>query len=172
MGLRPDPVAARRAAVSHDRDDRGRARPRPPARQAGSATGAAAELADAIRTTLDAGDPVVVTGCGTSEHAALAAAEILREAAAAAVRPDWRGPVIWSEQAFELSLDAATRGLVIGVTHEGATGATNAALRAARDAGRPTAVITVSRRSPAGALAGIVVETASSTRVGATPSAT
>ena len=118
--------------------------------------GAAAELAEAIRATLQAGEPVIVTGCGTSEHAALAAAEILREAAHAAGLPD---AAVGSEQAFELSLAPPTRGLVIGITHEGGTPATNAALRAARDAGRSTAVVTVTRRSPAGALAGIVVET-------------
>ena len=68
-------------------------------------------------------------------------------------------PQIRSEQAFELSLAPPDRGLVIGVTHEGGTVATRAALQAAHDAGRPTAVITVSRRSPAGSLAGIAVET-------------
>ncbi len=118
--------------------------------------GAADELAQTIRATLEAGDPVILTGCGTSEHAALAAAEIVREAARAAGSPN---AVVTTEQAFELSLAPPTRGLVIGITHEGATTATNAALRAARDAGRSTAVLTVSRRSPAGALAGIVVET-------------
>jgi glucosamine--fructose-6-phosphate aminotransferase (isomerizing) len=117
---------------------------------------AASDLAETIRATLTASDPVIVTGCGTSEHAALAAAEILREAAAAV---GLLGRMVTAEQAFELSLESPTRGLVIGVSHEGATGATNAALRAARDAGRPTAVITVSGRSPAGALADIVVET-------------
>ena len=111
----------------------------------------AASLAAEIRTTLDAGDPVILTGCGTSEHAALAAAEILGEAARSADLPNAR---VSSEQAFELSLAPPTRGLVIGISHEGGTTATNAALRAARDAGRSTAVITVSRRSPAGALAG------------------
>ena len=50
-------------------------------------------------------------------------------------------------------------GLVIGVTHEGGTPATNAALSAARDAGARTAVITVTDRSPAAALADLVVET-------------
>jgi glucosamine--fructose-6-phosphate aminotransferase (isomerizing) len=118
--------------------------------------GAAAELADAIRATLAAGEPVILTGCGTSEHAALAATEILREATHAAGFPD---AAVGSEQAFELSLAPPTRGLVIGITHEGATSATNAALRASRDAGLSTAVVTVSRRSPAGILAGIVVET-------------
>ncbi len=118
--------------------------------------GPAGDLADAIRETLGAGEPVILTGCGTSEHAALAAAEILREAAHAAGLPD---AMVGSEQAFELSLAPPPHGLVIGITHEGATTATNAALRAARDAGRSTAVLTVSRRSPAGTLAGIVVET-------------
>jgi fructoselysine-6-P-deglycase FrlB-like protein len=116
----------------------------------------AARFAAVIRATLEAGDPVTLTGCGTSEHAALAAAEILREAARAANIPNAQ---VWSEQAFELSLAPPTRGLVIGISHEGGTTATNAALKAARDGGRSTAVITVSRRSPAGALAGIVVET-------------
>ena len=40
----------------------------------------AAELARVIRRTVRAGDPVVVTGCGTSEHAAIGVADILRVA--------------------------------------------------------------------------------------------
>jgi len=118
--------------------------------------GGAAELADAVRATIEAGEPVIVTGCGTSEHGALAAADILREAAIAAGLAD---AIVTAEQAFELSLAPPSRGLVIGVSHEGATAATNAALAAARTAGRRTAVLTVSRRSPAGAVASIVVET-------------
>ncbi len=118
--------------------------------------GPAADLAAAIRATITAGDPIVVTGCGTSEHAALAMVEILREAAAAA---SLRDAHITSEQAFELSLNPPARGLVIGISHEGATRATNAALGAARGAGAATAVVTVSGRSPAAALATIVVET-------------
>ncbi|MFL5687598.1 MAG: SIS domain-containing protein [Chloroflexota bacterium] len=117
----------------------------------------AARLADAIRSTLVAGEPVVTAGCGTSEHGAQAIAEIIREAADAAGLPS---SAIRSEEAFELSLAPPERGLVIGVTHEGGTVATREALRAARDAGRATAVITVSRRSPAGSLADIAVETA------------
>jgi len=116
----------------------------------------AAELARVVRATIEAGDPVVVTGCGTSEHAALATAAILREAAEAA---GLQGAIVTSEQAFELSLAPPHRGLVIGVTHEGATAATNAALSAARAAGRPTAALTVSGRSPVGTVASIVIET-------------
>jgi glucosamine--fructose-6-phosphate aminotransferase (isomerizing) len=111
----------------------------------------AAALADAVRAALDAARPVVVTGCGTSEHGALAVTEILREATGASD--------ISSAQAFELSLDPPRDGLVIGISHEGGTTATNAALRAARDAGAATALITVTRRSPGGALADVVVET-------------
>jgi fructoselysine-6-P-deglycase FrlB-like protein len=118
--------------------------------------GGATELAEAIRSTLSSGAPVILTGCGTSEHGALAAAQILRAAAETAGLP---GISVTSEQAFELTLAAPARGLVIGISHEGATSATNAAITAARDAGCETAVITVSRRSPAGQLAGIAVET-------------
>ena len=82
--------------------------------------------------------------------------EILQEAAVAGGLPNAR---ITSAQAFELSLDPPRRGLVIGVTHEGGTRATNAALLSARTAGARTGVVTVSGRSPAGALADVVVET-------------
>jgi fructoselysine-6-P-deglycase FrlB-like protein len=127
------------------------------------ATGStAAELARRIRRTIRSGEPVVLTGCGTSEHAAIGAAAILRDAVRAAdIRAPGheprRGPV--AVQAFELALDPPATGLVIGVTHEGGTPATNAALSAARDAGARTAVITVTDRSPAAELADVVVET-------------
>jgi glucosamine--fructose-6-phosphate aminotransferase (isomerizing) len=117
---------------------------------------AAAELAEAIRSSISAGAPIVVTGCGTSETAALGVVEILREALEAAAARD---AVVVSEQAFELALDPPARGLVIGVSHEGGTAATIAALAASRAAGARTAVLTVSRRSPAGQFADIVVET-------------
>ncbi len=131
--------------------------------EAGAARGsAAAALADAVRSSLRSGHPVVVTGCGTSEHGAIAVAGILREAVASAgVRPPGHSSrqAISDAQAFELSLDAPSSGLVIGISHEGATGATNAALSAARAAGAGTALITVTRRSPGAALADIVLET-------------
>jgi fructoselysine-6-P-deglycase FrlB-like protein len=118
--------------------------------------GDATVLAAEIRATLEAGDPVVVTGCGTSEHGALAIVEILREAAQAA---GLDGAGIGSEQAFELALAPPTRGLVIAVSHEGGTAATNAVLKAARTAGVRSATVTTSRHSPAGVLADIALET-------------
>jgi glutamine---fructose-6-phosphate transaminase (isomerizing) len=122
----------------------------------------AAELARIIRRTVRSGERIVVTGCGTSEHAALGVADILRDAVRTAdVRPPGHGarhePV--AAQAFELSLDAPAAGLVIGVSHEGGTAATNAALETARAAGARTAIITVTGRSPGAYLSDVVVET-------------
>jgi glucosamine--fructose-6-phosphate aminotransferase (isomerizing) len=122
-----------------------------------SGAGPAADLAAAIRATIERGEPVTMVGCGTSEHASLAATEILGEAAAAA---GLDRAVVTAAQAFEAALRPPRSGLVIGVSHEGGTAATNAALSAAREAGRQTALITVTDRSPGAALADIVVETA------------
>ncbi|MEP6639444.1 MAG: hypothetical protein ABJC39_08850 [Chloroflexota bacterium] len=125
-------------------------------RRLDGADGSAAELAGAVRTAMEAGEPVVVTGCGTSEHGALAVVEILRDAATSAGLP---GALISAEQAFELSLAPPAWGLVVGVSHEGGTAATNAAMEAARAAGRRTAAITVSGHSPLATLADVVVAT-------------
>lgn len=119
------------------------------------AAGSAHELSDAIRTAVAAGAPVIVTGCGTSETAAMGIVEILREA----LHATDPGANITSAQAFELALDPPGRGLVIGVSHEGGTAATNAALMASGAAGARTAIVTASHRSPGGQLADIVVET-------------
>lgn len=126
--------------------------------------GPAAALAAAVRSTWAAGRPILVVGCGTSEHGALATAEILREAGRAAGLPSAIGsggmPV--AVQAFEAALDATPPGpgsLVIAISHEGATWATNRALDAARSAGATTAIVTVSAASPGGAAAGHVVTT-------------
>jgi glucosamine--fructose-6-phosphate aminotransferase (isomerizing) len=112
--------------------------------------GPAGRLAGAIGQAASGGAPVVVTGCGTSEHAAQAVAEILRDALRSGGLPD--GPLaVVASQAFELSLHAPTGGLVIGVSHEGGTTATIRALEASRTAGAHTALITGSAGSPAAA---------------------
>ena len=126
--------------------------------------GAAARLAGAVRAAAQTGKPILVTGCGTSEHGALATVEILREALRTSGLP-WRlghagCPV--AVQAFEGSLEdwlGGEGGLVIGVSHEGGTWATNLALEQAHTSGATTALITVSDRSPGAALADIVVTT-------------
>ena len=121
-----------------------------------AASSGAAALASAIREAASARDAIFVVGCGTSEHAAQGVVEIIRDALRSA---GFASAEVRSEQALELSLDPPRRGLVVGISHEGATGATNAALTAARKAGARTAMVTASRRSPGGSIAELVVET-------------
>jgi len=77
------------------------------------ASPAIAEAAALVRT---AGAPLILTGCGTSEHAAMAGAAVLGG---------------FSRDAFEASLDPQSGGVLIGVSHEAETAATLAALDAA-----------------------------------------
>ena len=129
-----------------------------------SPDGPAARLATAVRETAERGRPILVTGCGTSEHAAQATVEILREAMRAVALP-WRlgeAGCPASVQAFEGALENELGGpgsLVIGVSHEGGTWATNLALERARASGAIVALITVSTGSPGATLADIVVAT-------------
>jgi glucosamine--fructose-6-phosphate aminotransferase (isomerizing) len=121
-----------------------------------SSSTAAAALAKAVRETADRGEPVVFVGCGTSEHAALGAVEIVGQALAAA-SPE--GGSVIALESFEAALRPLPRGLVVGISHEGGTAATRAALERARADGARTAVITAGRASPAAQLADIVVAT-------------
>ena len=121
-----------------------------------TADGSAAALAGALREAAEAGQPVIVTGCGTSEHAALGAAAILRDTWRRAGLGGW-GPV--AAQAFELAQQPPGAGIVIGVSHEGGTAATIAALDAARAAGARTALLTASAGAPAAASADMVIAT-------------
>jgi glutamine---fructose-6-phosphate transaminase (isomerizing) len=118
----------------------------------------AAALAEAVGTALSAGQPVVVTGCGTSEHAAQGTVEILREATRAAGLAAEPNAIV-AAQAFEAALDPQRAGLLIGISHEGGSAATNAAMEAARANGARVALITAGPASPGAALAGIVVTT-------------
>jgi fructoselysine-6-P-deglycase FrlB-like protein len=116
------------------------------------------DLAALVREVATRGEPILVTGCGTSEHGSIGVADILRDALRAGGITDRLGSVLAAE-AFEASLSPERAGLVIGVTHEGGTAATNAALAAARAAGTRTAVITAGAASPAGRTGEIVVAT-------------
>jgi fructoselysine-6-P-deglycase FrlB-like protein len=87
------------------------------------------EAAEWIRET----ETVVVTGCGTSEHAAMAGAALLGAR---------------SRDAFEASLDPQADGVLIAVSHEAGTAATLAAMKAT-DA--RTILITAKPDEPTGA---------------------
>jgi fructoselysine-6-P-deglycase FrlB-like protein len=111
-------------------------------------------LADAVRRATAAGAPILTTGCGTSEHAAMAIAALLTDALGLA-----GGREVRAVQALESLARPLPAGVLIGVSHEGGTAATNEAMTAARAAGATTALITVSGRSPGAEHADLVVET-------------
>jgi len=123
----------------------------PPRLEAPDRDTPAGRLATAIRSALEKGEPVVVTGCGTSEHGAMAFAAIVADAAArAGIRGAGRPGSVTVAQAFEASLAPQRGGLIIGISHEGGTGATIAALEAAAATGARTAAVTVHPASPIG----------------------
>jgi fructoselysine-6-P-deglycase FrlB-like protein len=104
------------------------------------------ELAQVILDVDESGEPIVVTGCGTSEHGAMAMAELLD---AALRQRGARGGRVEARQALEAALDPRPGGLCIAVTESGGTRATLLAVEAARDAGSATAAITA---NPSGAV--------------------
>ena len=124
---------------------------------------AVAEAGALIRAAAAAGEPVVLVGCGTSEHAAMAGAALLGEAL---------GPrAVVARDAFEASLDPQAGGVVIGVSHEAGTEATLAALRAAVDGGARAVLVTAHPERVADGSAGRR-HARCTTRRGATRSAT
>jgi glutamine---fructose-6-phosphate transaminase (isomerizing) len=111
------------------------------------------DLASAVREAVAAGRPVLTTGCGTSEHAAMGIAALLNEALDLPL-----GRQIGWIPALE-ALRPLADGLLVGVSHEGGTEITNQALRAAREGGARTAIITVGNGSPGAEIADLVVTT-------------
>jgi glutamine---fructose-6-phosphate transaminase (isomerizing) len=98
------------------------------------ASSEAAEAGAQIRAAVAAGEPVRLVGCGTSEHAAQAGAELLRGAL--------ESSAIVARDAFEAALDPQRGGVVIGVSHEAGTKATLAAIRAAEANGARAVLVT------------------------------
>ena len=111
-------------------------------------------LASTAREAISAGQPILTTGCGTSEHAAMGIATLLNDALDLPA-----GREVRAVQALETLRRPLREGLLIAVSHEGGTRITNEALGAAREAGTRTALITVGGRSPGAALAEIVIRT-------------
>ena len=96
---------------------------------------AVGEAAGLVRAAAAAGAPVVLVGCGTSEHGAMAGAALLGEALGS------RGAVI-ARDAFEASLAPQAGGVLIGVSHEAGTEATLAAMRSADAHGAKVVMVT------------------------------
>ncbi len=108
--------------------------------------GPAEAVASLVRATLERRDRIAVVGCGTSEHGALAVAEQLNHA----ITDGGGGPAgaAQARQALEAAQDP-WGGLCMGVSHEGQTHATVAAMAAARARGADVALITASADTPA-----------------------
>ena len=105
----------------------------------------AAEAGDLIRAAVASGEPVVLTGCGTSEHAAMGGALILGEALGS--------DRIEALDAFSAALEPRRGGVLVGISHEAGTAATLAALRAGAAAGARTVLVTaLPDRAPEGSL--------------------
>jgi len=109
------------------------------------------QVTAALEEATAEGRPIVTTGCGTSEHAAMVGAALLTDAL--------EGATVWPMQALEVARRPPRDGLLLAVSHEGGTWATNEAMKAARAAGSTTALVTVSDRSPGAALAHHVLAT-------------
>ena len=113
-----------------------------------------AALEEAVRAAHAADQPILLTGCGSSEHAALGVAAMLGEALGGdlARRPR-------AVPALEATRLPPAAGVLVAISHEGGTTVTNEAIHAARAAGAQTALITVGDGSPGARIARIVVRT-------------
>src|SRR5215218_1122500 len=94
-------------------------------------------LAGAVRDARDAGLPVTIVGCGTSEHGAMAVAALLDAALGSA----WPAAAV-ARQSLEAAERPQRGGVCIGLSHDGGTRATTLALEAAAGGGARTALIT------------------------------
>ncbi len=97
--------------------------------------------AEAIAAALERNDPVIVCGCGTSEHAARGIAALV----SAAVDPQ-QSRLVQARPAFSAALDPAP-GACLVVSHDGETRASTLALLAARTAGAYTIAISHQREA-------------------------
>ena len=114
------------------------AQPGLPARILGDDRPEATPLHEAVMAAAAEGAPVVVTGCGTSEHAALVVAELLTDSFGRA----GLGARAEARQALDAALVPRTGGVCVAISHDGGTRATRLALEAARAGGATTGLIT------------------------------
>ncbi len=117
----------------------------------GSQVSGIADVAAAVRAT---GGPVGVVGCGTSEHAAMAVAALV----ARALGGGWPAPA-GARSSLEATGEPQRGGVCVGISHDGGTRATTLALRAAREAGATTALITAAPDAEAATAADHVIVT-------------
>ena len=98
----------------------------------------ATRLRELVVGAATAGEPVVVTGCGTSEHAAMVVAELLTDS----FRREGLTARAETRQALDAALDPRGGGVLLAISHDGGTRATKLALEAGRENGARAALIT------------------------------
>jgi fructoselysine-6-P-deglycase FrlB-like protein len=113
-----------------------------------------ASLAGTLREALHDGLPVSVVGCGTSEHGAMAIADLV----SAVLGGGWPR-VALARQSLDAAEDPQRGGVCIAVSHDGGTYATTLALEAAARQGARTAVVTNAPDGSTAAAAEIVLRT-------------
>lgn len=117
---------------------------------------AAADVARLVVEAIRRSEPVVVSGCGTSEHGAQAIAMLLDGALRGV---GWRGGLVEARQAFDAALDPRPGGLFIAVTHDGGTRATSLAAEAALASGARVALVTGNPGASLAAIADAIIVT-------------
>jgi D-arabinose 5-phosphate isomerase GutQ len=98
----------------------------------------AGPIAELVLDAAGRNEPIIVTGCGTSETAAMGVASLLRDA----LNRKATKAVVHARPALAAALNPWPGGLCLGISHEGSTRATILAIEAARAAGAKTALIT------------------------------
>jgi glucosamine 6-phosphate synthetase-like amidotransferase/phosphosugar isomerase protein len=111
-------------------------------------------VGSAMKRAIADRQPITITGCGTSEHAAMGIAALLREAIGAG-----NAYLVRAVQALDLWRDPQAAGVVVAVSHEGGTSATNQAMASSRAAGATAAIVTGSAGSPGAGMAELVIAT-------------
>jgi len=96
-------------------------------------------LQEVVAAAAAAGEPVVVVGCGTSEHAAFVVAELLTDSFR---RAGFAGAWAEARQALDAALDPRPSGVCLAISHDGGTRATRLALEAAKESGALTGLVT------------------------------
>ena len=122
----------------------------------GSLGEAAPRLVDMLRAAAGAGEPIVVSGVGTSGHGARAVALILNTAIGSSAVA--AGPVE-ARLSADQALAPRKGGLCLAISHGGLSKSTVRALTAAREAGAKTALITATSNTPLQDLADVVLMT-------------
>ncbi len=117
---------------------------------------AAPRLVEMLRAAAGAGEPIVVSGVGTSGHSARAVALILNAVMGSSAVA--AGPVE-ARLSADQALAPRKGGLCLAISHGGLSKSTVRALSAAREAGARTALITATGATPAQQIADTVLTT-------------